>query len=434
MEVGRAARRARPHARRRPHADRPRRGHAERAPTREGGCARPARGRRRCQRSSTSCAAPSACCGRRRRSARSGSWRTGVPVDCLRSDEAPPDPHQSRRQRPQVHARGHDHRARGARSTTQQVAISVTDTGCGIAASRRPARLRALSAGAERLGPQRLRHRALHRAALLRAARRPRRGRERARPRHPLHGDAAGAHGTHARCRPVRASRGLSGPGAIDRRAHGVLRRRPRGRSLPLEVARWMRSHRGETSWLRLLVIVLLAGRERARCASTRSCRSWDPAAFRDLDTLEFLTVGPEEGPHWSTVWLVVLDDHVYVRLGSRAADRMQQQHDDALRVTCASAAGVRARAGRRSEPAMAARVADAMGEKYIDRLFDPLLVAPARRCGSSRTPRCPERDGPPTSAAAVTADGLTIPLEIFRPAAKGRRARRASCCTRSSV
>src|SRR6185369_10153819 len=52
---------------------------------------------------------------------------------------------------------------------------------------------------------------------------------------------------------------------------------------------------------------------------------AWDPQAFSKESTLEFLTVGPQEGEHWSTVWLVVIDGQVYIRLGSRAADRMTQ-------------------------------------------------------------------------------------------------------------
>ena len=52
---------------------------------------------------------------------------------------------------------------------------------------------------------------------------------------------------------------------------------------------------------------------------------AWDPQAFSKEDTLEYLTVGPEEGEHWSTVWLVVIDGQVYIRLGSRAAERMEK-------------------------------------------------------------------------------------------------------------
>ena len=52
---------------------------------------------------------------------------------------------------------------------------------------------------------------------------------------------------------------------------------------------------------------------------------AWDPPAFAKESTLEFLTVGPSEGEHWSTVWLVVIDGQLYIRLGSRAAARMEQ-------------------------------------------------------------------------------------------------------------
>src|SRR5262245_32810875 len=51
----------------------------------------------------------------------------------------------------------------------------------------------------------------------------------------------------------------------------------------------------------------------------------WTPTAWKDVETLEFLTVGPEEGEHWSTVWLVVIDDQVYIRLGSTAAERIEK-------------------------------------------------------------------------------------------------------------
>lgn len=105
-------------------------------------------------------------------------------------------------------------------------------------------------------------------------------------------------------------------------------------------------------------------------CNAEPTVPTWDPAAFAPLRTLQFLTVGPEEGPHWSTVWLVVLDGDVYIRLGSRAADRMQRN-------TTTPHVGVRV-GGReyptvRAEerPAMAARVAAAMADKYA---FDVLV------------------------------------------------------------
>ena len=107
---------------------------------------------------------------------------------------------------------------------------------------------------------------------------------------------------------------------------------------------------------LGLLALVLLA--------SPPAEAAWDPEAYRDVSTLEFLTVAPEEGEHWSPVWLVVLDGQVYIRLGSRAAERMQKN---------TKAPYVKLRIGGeefervRAEPApdMVERVGQAMGEKY---------------------------------------------------------------------
>ncbi len=95
----------------------------------------------------------------------------------------------------------------------------------------------------------------------------------------------------------------------------------------------------------------------------------WDPEAFAKEDTLELLTVGPEEGEHWFKVWLVVLDGQVYVRLGNRAVSRVKRN-------TRAPLLSVRV-AGRefervRGEPApeIAVRVAEAMAEKYWSDIF----------------------------------------------------------------
>jgi hypothetical protein len=51
----------------------------------------------------------------------------------------------------------------------------------------------------------------------------------------------------------------------------------------------------------------------------------WDVAALGDQSTIEFLTVGPEKGEHWSKVWFVVIDGALYVRLGPRAAGRVDR-------------------------------------------------------------------------------------------------------------
>jgi len=113
-----------------------------------------------------------------------------------------------------------------------------------------------------------------------------------------------------------------------------------------------------------LTVVALTLGMAIGGCSSDATVPSWDPAAFQALRTLQFLTVGPEEGPHWSTVWLVVLDGAVYVRLGTRAADRMRQNTTTphvAVRIGGREYPRVRTE----SQPAMAGRVAAAMADKY---------------------------------------------------------------------
>jgi len=91
---------------------------------------------------------------------------------------------------------------------------------------------------------------------------------------------------------------------------------------------------------------------------------AWEPEAFRDEDTLEIRTVAEGKAAHWFKVWLVVLDGQVYVRLGSRAAGRIESN-------TTKPFVGIRI-AGQEFErvvgeeaPAMVDPVAAAMAEKY---------------------------------------------------------------------
>ncbi len=90
----------------------------------------------------------------------------------------------------------------------------------------------------------------------------------------------------------------------------------------------------------------------------------WMPAGWTDLDTLEMSTVGAEEGEHWFKVWLVVIDDGLYVRLGTRAVERVRHN-------TAAPYVGIRI-AGQQFDrvklveaPGLTERVAAAMAEKY---------------------------------------------------------------------
>ena len=70
-----------------------------------------------------------------------------------------------------------------------------------------------------------------------------------------------------------------------------------------------------------VLWIALAAG---VRAADT-AVPGWDPNAFRDESTLQIMTTGPEEGEHWSKLWLVVIDGKLYVRLGDRSWGRIQK-------------------------------------------------------------------------------------------------------------
>jgi len=103
---------------------------------------------------------------------------------------------------------------------------------------------------------------------------------------------------------------------------------------------------------------------------SVQPCRAeWDPEAFRNEETLEFLTVGAAEGEHWSPVWLVVLDGQVYIRLGSRAAGRIEGNTTAPyLGVKIAGEQFARVRAD--PAPDMAEPVAAAMADKYWSDLF----------------------------------------------------------------
>lgn len=122
-----------------------------------------------------------------------------------------------------------------------------------------------------------------------------------------------------------------------------------------------------------VLVCVAMAGAAEAQ---------WAPGAWKDIDTLKLLTTGAKEGEHWSWLWLVVVDNEVYVRLGTRAANRVRQntthpyvsvkigdQQFDHVRIEDA--------------PDFRDRVADSMAHKYwsdvLVRLFPHPMTARLR-------------------------------------------------------
>lgn len=102
---------------------------------------------------------------------------------------------------------------------------------------------------------------------------------------------------------------------------------------------------------------------------SPATAAEWNPRNYAEEDTLEIRTVGPEEDAYWFPVWPVVIDDQVYVRLGSRAANRIQKN-------TTAPYIGVKV-AGQQFDrikteeaPEMVEAVAKAMADKYWSDLF----------------------------------------------------------------
>lgn len=90
----------------------------------------------------------------------------------------------------------------------------------------------------------------------------------------------------------------------------------------------------------------------------------WAPGAWSEVETLRILTLGPEEGEHWSTLWIVVIDQQVYLRLGSRAAERVQENTTSPhVAVEIAGQRFDRVRVEDAAE--MRDAVAGAMGRKY---------------------------------------------------------------------
>ena len=69
-------------------------------------------------------------------------------------------------------------------------------------------------------------------------------------------------------------------------------------------------------------LLVILAGV--ARAADTAP-PGWDASTFRDASVIQIMTTEPDVGEHWSKLWVVVIDDQPFVRLGSRSYGRVQR-------------------------------------------------------------------------------------------------------------
>ncbi|WP_333647905.1 hypothetical protein [Candidatus Binatus sp.] len=98
--------------------------------------------------------------------------------------------------------------------------------------------------------------------------------------------------------------------------------------------------------------------------AANNPVPGWEPNAFRDQSTLQIMTIGPDEGEHWSRLWLAVIDGQLYVRLGDRAFGRIQKNTASPyvkVKVGDKEFDKVRLEAA----PEMTDKVAAAMADKY---------------------------------------------------------------------
>lgn len=102
----------------------------------------------------------------------------------------------------------------------------------------------------------------------------------------------------------------------------------------------------------------------------------WTPSNWVEEETLEICTVAPEEGEYCFPVWPVVLDNQIYVRLGSRAANRIERNLNAPyvhVKIAGLNFKHVRGQAA----PEQAARVAAAIKEKYWSDVFVRYLAHP---------------------------------------------------------
>src|SRR5271170_5535444 len=72
-------------------------------------------------------------------------------------------------------------------------------------------------------------------------------------------------------------------------------------------------------------IAAILIGTIAAAHAADNPVPGWDPDSFRDQGTIQIMTTEPDVGEHWSKLWVVVIDDQPFVRLGSRSYGRVQK-------------------------------------------------------------------------------------------------------------
>jgi hypothetical protein len=98
--------------------------------------------------------------------------------------------------------------------------------------------------------------------------------------------------------------------------------------------------------------------------AEEKPVPGWDPAKFRQASTIKMMTTEPDVGEHWSNLWVVVIDEQPYVRLGERAYARIRKSTTSPY-VKLKVAGMEFDRVKVKEMPDMKGKVATAMADKY---------------------------------------------------------------------
>jgi hypothetical protein len=126
----------------------------------------------------------------------------------------------------------------------------------------------------------------------------------------------------------------------------------------------------------RIVILALGWALAVAPAASAEAPPAWSPDAWQGESTIELRTEAPGEEAHWFKVWFVVLDGQLYVRLGSRAAERFEA--NETRPVIAVKIAGLEfPRVTGVSTPEMADRVAAAMADKHWSDVFVRWMAHP---------------------------------------------------------
>lgn len=112
--------------------------------------------------------------------------------------------------------------------------------------------------------------------------------------------------------------------------------------------------------WIEMLLLRVMA----LLVLAIPALADWDIARFGAENHVDLRTVGPEEGEHWSRLWIVEVEGALYLRLGGRAAKRFEA-NTEAPSVSIRIAGEEIERVKAEPAPEATDAVAAAMAEKY---------------------------------------------------------------------